>query len=464
MGGAKRGFITASYDEHEQYSTAIVTGAGVDTEHLTLRLLPVAVLSGKVLDEVGEGVRQATVSLYAEDRRVGIGRIQKIGQEQTDDRGTYEFARLNSGTYFVSVTGTPWYALHPAIYRQTEHVDPPPQVEQALDVAYPITYYKDATEADEASPIPVRGGDHLEVDIHVSPVQALHVLFHVPNNGENGYRFPTLQRSSFDGTENFQVSGDMVSPGLVEMTGVVPGRYIIRAFTSSPDQSPQTSDVEVNLDSNGEELDATKGEPASSLKASVKVLGEEKLPTQLVVLLRNRKLMIVAGESVNEKGEVEFQNVRTGQYELLAQAPGKAYSVLRISTAAHQISGHILDVSPGSSLDVSLTLVGSAVKVEGVAKASGKPMAGAMVVLVPKNPESNRELFRRDQTDLDGTFSLRGVIPGVYTVCAIQDGWDLDWAKSAVIAHYCEHGQRVVVSNQSAEIVTLKEAVIIETK
>src|SRR5579859_7443725 len=57
--GAKRGFITASYDAHEQYSTAIVTGAGLDTEHLVLRLAPSAVISGMVLDESGDPVRRA---------------------------------------------------------------------------------------------------------------------------------------------------------------------------------------------------------------------------------------------------------------------------------------------------------------------------------------------------------------------------------------------------------------------
>ena len=52
---------------------------------------------------------------------------------------------------------------------------------------------------------------------------------------------------------------------------------------------------------------------------------------------------------------------------------------------------------------------------------AGKGFAGAMVVLVPKNPEADRELFRRDQSDLDGTFLLRNVIPGSYTLLAIQN-------------------------------------------
>src|SRR5258708_13121245 len=52
--GAKRGYIPAAYQQHEQYSTAIVTGEEFDTQNLTLRLVPMAMLTGKVLDEYGE--------------------------------------------------------------------------------------------------------------------------------------------------------------------------------------------------------------------------------------------------------------------------------------------------------------------------------------------------------------------------------------------------------------------------
>jgi hypothetical protein len=55
--GRKRGFISAAYDQHEQFSTAIVTGAGIDTEALVLRLAPAARITGKILDESGEPVR-----------------------------------------------------------------------------------------------------------------------------------------------------------------------------------------------------------------------------------------------------------------------------------------------------------------------------------------------------------------------------------------------------------------------
>src|SRR5207302_327456 len=73
--GARRGFVTGFYNQHEQFSTAIVTGVGVDTENLVLRFSPSAVLSGKVIDEWGEPVRHANVTLYRNDPSAGESRI-----------------------------------------------------------------------------------------------------------------------------------------------------------------------------------------------------------------------------------------------------------------------------------------------------------------------------------------------------------------------------------------------------
>src|SRR5579862_70259 len=464
LSGAKRGFISASYDQHEQFSTAIVTGAGVDTEHLVLRLAPFATLSGKVLDEAGDPVRQATVSLYAEDQRSGVGRIRKVRQEMTDDQGTYEFAALQTGSYFIAATASPWYAIHPSSVQQGDGLRASTSVDPSLDVAYPLTYYKDATEPDDASPIPVRAGDHLEADIQLSPVPALHLRFHVPEN-EHGFNMPVLQRPSFDGMEYVPVEGgQIVSPGVFEVTGVAAGRYTVRMPVTSPGEPPRYSETEMDLTADGQELDPAKGQPTSSLKASVKLLGEANLPRQISILLRNSKSRVVAAEQVNAKGEVEFPEVTPGNYEVLAQGAGQAYSVLRISMQGHETAGHSLDVAPGSSLDLSLTLVGSATRVEGFAKRNGHAAPGAMVVLVPHNPEANHELFRRDQSDLDGSFTLPGVIPGPYTVCAIEDGWDLDWAKPAVIARYCEHGLSIVVADRREGATKLQDAIEVQPK
>ena len=73
-----------------------------------------------------------------------------------------------------------------------------------------------------------------------------------------------------------------------------------------------------------------------------------------------------------------------------------------------------------------------------------------MVVLVPRDPEINRDLFRRDQSDLDGTFTLQNVVPGTYTVLAIDNGWDLDWSQPGVIAATSPTGTRLKSANKLA--------------
>jgi hypothetical protein len=109
-------------------------------------------------------------------------------------------------------------------------------------------------------------------------------------------------------------------------------------------------------------------------------------------------------------------------------------------------------------------VVGGGLNVEGTAKRAGKPFAGAMVVLVPKNPEENRDLFRRDQSDLDGTFNLQDVVPGSYTVLAIENGWDLDWSQPAVIAAYTKRGRTLEVGNHSGRTMNLPEPVEVLSK
>src|SRR5207247_2091502 len=75
-----------------------------------------------------------------------------------------------------------------------------------------------------------------------------------------------------------------------------------------------------------------------------------------------------------------------------------------------------------------------------------KPIDGVMVVLVPEDPEHNLVLFRRDQSDSDGSFNLAGILPGKYAVIAIENGWALDWNAPGVLQKYLAAGEPVQVA------------------
>ena len=56
------------------------------------------------------------------------------------------------------------------------------------------------------------------------------------------------------------------------------------------------------------------------------------------------------------------------------------------------------------------------------------------------------QLTRMDQSDSDGTFTLRSVVPGEYVLMGIEDGWELEWREEGVLAGYRAEGVRVELS------------------
>jgi hypothetical protein len=457
--GAKRGFISSDYNQHEQYSTAIVPGAGVDTENITLKLAPSAVLTGRVLDESGEPVRDATVILWREDHMTGVSRISRFRQQASDDLGTYEFAPLDAGTYYLSVNANSWYAVHPRAFTPEGKAMAAGAVDASLDVVYPTTYYSSATESDAATPIVLEGGEHPELDMRLTPVPALHLLFRSPSNGENGFGMPMLQKRAFDGFDRplrWQPP-EPIAPGVIEVVAP-PGKYEVRVYGAG--QSGRV--VEADITQDRQEIDGTAGEAMSTVRASVHLQEEGIFPRELFVVLRDAKRRITTGAEVKGRGEVDFGEVTPGTYEVLVGSRADSYSVVRVSVNGQETSGHTLHVPAGAAMSATLTMVEGSAHVAGVAGHAGKPVAGAMVVLIPKHPGNNLDLFRRDQSDLDGSFSFSGVVPGAYTVTAIDDGWKLDWSRPEVISRYAARGTALVVPAGKGKEIQLSEAVEVQ--
>jgi protocatechuate 3,4-dioxygenase beta subunit len=476
---ARRGFISSFYDQHERYNSAIVAGGEVDSEHLIFRLVPQAVLTGRVVDESGEPIRRANVTLYRQDQSLGVGLISRFRADRTDDRGTYEFAGLPAGNYFISVNTRPWYALSARSIPNGDGTVTTPEIPASFDVTYPTTYYPDTTESDDASPIPLRGGERLTADIHMSPVPALRILVRAPSDPQHGFGPPMLMKKEFDSTRNVTnqlmtsvedpaegvraQNFSMLGPGLMELTGIPPGKYtaMMRDYSAGPRSGAMT---EVDLTRSGQELDPSAGEPVSSAKLTVQIPGEPQFPAGLMLVLRGPDHKVVSSSQVDPKGEAQLAGVPPGKYAVIAASPTRDYAVVRIATGGNQTAGHGLEIPAGSTVEATVTLVRGAGFVEGFAKSKGKGVAGAMVVLVPNDPEANSELFRRDQSDQDGSFSLQTVVPGQYTIVAIENGWDLNWSQPGVIAHYLPQGKKVMVGAGPQGTVHLAEPLEVQPR
>jgi Carboxypeptidase regulatory-like domain len=460
--GAKRGFISAAYEQHEQFSTAIVTGPGFNTENLVFRLTPLAFVSGKVIDESGEPVRKARVFLYAENHQGGMKRIERRGTDLTDDEGYYEFSALAPGNYFVSVSAKPWYAFHLSPFARSGGSSSPGV--RPLDVGYPTTYNNGATDSQGATPFPLQAGDHVQVDIHLSPVPVVHLTFRVPQDQQqNGLQMPQLQKRVFDTVEYVGNEGmQSTAPGVYELSGVPAGKYSV--ILPDPQSGRPQQSSQITLDKDGQELDVSHAEAMASVKLSVKMPRQAPVSQQVTMGLLDSRMRVIAANAIDAAGEATLEGIPPGKYALVAFSPDKRYSVVHTVISGVETSDHVLTLTAGSSLSGTVFLALGVVAVEGFVHRGGKPSSGVMVALIPKDPQYHLDMFRRDQSDSDGSFTLPAVIPGTYILIAVEDAWGFQWLQPDVLNRYLQHGQNLTIGELMTNTVHLPDPVEVQPR
>ncbi len=448
---SKRGYRTAFYDEHDDYSTAIVTGAGQDTSGLTFRLTPAAILRGQVTGDGGDPVEGARVMIFRKPRKPKLGeRITHVDSATTDDTGAYEFGNLEAGDYLVAVTAEPWYSLHRA--SGTSGPAPGDEAAAALDVSYPVTFFDSTNDESSATPIPLSAGETEQANISLHAVPSLHLTVQTPDRQDGSLARPELRQSIF-GTEISSESPEIFDGR--EFAGVAPGHYEL-----SLGDPPRVMELDATA---SQQIDSSGGTPTVEVSGTLKPAPGSSLPPDITVTLEpldgDRHDATPASAT---RGGFRYPSIAPGRWAISAYASGRRLAVIATAVGDRSHSGNVLNVGD-RPLRIVLTVAPGDLRVEGFARKDGKGFAGAMVVLVPTDLAAIEELARRDQSDSDGSFSLRDAAPGQYTVVAIQDGWNLDWSRPEVIRRFLPRGTAVTVTDTSAKTLTLGQAVAVQS-
>jgi hypothetical protein len=458
-----RGYMRQNFDQHEEYSTAIAVGPNLQSEGLVFRMRPDASVAGTVTDEAGDPIRGAQVMLFHNAIEGGRRTTHLRTQAATDDQGHYHLGHVIPGTYFVAVSAQPWYAQRPQHQQvgggfggsrvvESQNAASPPgapppasveEVRSPLDVAYPVTFYAGVTDAAAATPLVVKSGDRAAADVTLAAVPAVHLVIKgVSSNPETGYS-ANLQQHLFGGTaivvagQSSRVGNDIV------IDGAPPGQAEISLQTFG--QSPSSWSGKVGLSADTE-INAAEVSTSPAISGVAEMDGRT-VPRQAFIQLWNPASGASIGGQVADKGEFHLdpQEVQPGSYEVrVFNVPGAEVSA--VSAEGAKAIGQTVQINGGGPVRLKVTLSRSLARLDGRALRNGKPAAGAMVMLVPRNAKNNATLFRRDQSDSDGTFTLRSVLPGTYTVVALAEGWDLEWQDPAVLKPYLKQGEVVEVS------------------
>jgi 5-hydroxyisourate hydrolase-like protein (transthyretin family) len=449
---SRRGYSTGFYDEHEEYNSAIVTGPDQDTSNLVFRLTPCAVLRGVVTGDGGDPAENASVLLFKREHGSvhgeESGQIRQADGAMTDDTGAYEFSNLGPGEYFVAVVTSPWYAMHPSRRNAASEESP-------LDVAFPVTFFDSTTDEASAAAIKLEGGSREQADISLHAVPALRLQVPAPRKG-SGIVQPELRTMVFGAQVSSESSGsfDPVGSGMVEFHGIAPGRYEL--VQGDP---PRISELDA---STSQSVDPNAGTPAVTVTGTLRSAAGAPVPGNVTVLLNQADGRSQTNLQINaHNGDFRFDAVPAGVWSVSAQVQGSVLPVVAVGAGGTVTPGNQVTVKD-RSISVVAIVSPSLSRVQGFARRDGKGVAGAMIVLLPGQPSAYAALVRRDQSDSDGSFNLRDVPAGQYTVIAIEDGWKLDWTDRETMARYLPQGVAVTVSDKAGGVVRLPEAVEVQ--
>ena len=472
LAASRRGYERANFEEHASFYAAVICGPKhPEATRLQFSMAPLGSIRGTVLDSSGDPVEVATVQLYRESTDgSGAVRLRQTGSLQHGS-SHFSFGDLAPGTYFLAVTGTPWFAINGQGNSGAVN---------SLDVAYPPVFFNGAVSADAAQPIVLRGGETAQANFSLHAMPAVHIKV-AAGEGNDFFAIPQMGTPAFDSI--LPVSSGWVGYGGQPGSGagttftaaVAPGTYAIQS--GAGERAMQvTGDASLDRPTDAALTAPLSGKLAmadgSALPAGLRVqllpedAGEGRQFSGFMdgghagqARGLNRRPLDV---SVGADGRFAANAVPPGKYRLSPHAEGPMLVVTGIAASGAEAASDLsLSIGTDSAI-VAATLAPADHAVSGqVLTAAGQPADGMMVLLVPETPLS-AALTYQQESDSDGSWSLYGIVAGRYRAIAIRDGWDLAWKQPSVLARYL--GEAVEVTVAASGVITLPEPVIAQAR
>lgn len=465
---ARRGYVSAAFEEHGSVSTAIVTGEGLRSTGLRLKLDPQAAIFGAISEDSGDPVPQAHITLYRQDQRQGTGKMVRAHTINADAMGNFELGHLAPGSYYLCASGTPWYATRNPTSGNLRDGPSAETPRSPLDVAYPITCFPGVTDASAAEPILVGAGDRVPINLVLHAVQSVRILIQIPKpEGDRGIAMPALrsdlfgmpefvQTGAYQSIDNPSDGGPMLS---FEVSGVAPGQYEAE-FRSPSGEVTRYGSVDATSDHASVVAPATAA--AGGIAGKIAMAGGASLPAGVTVSFTTEPGGDGISARVDADGSFHTQALHPGDYDVRISAEGFSLAVTQLKATGAVVSGRQLKMG-SEPVELNAVVAPAKATVNGSVTLGGNPASGIFVLMVPADPAAGREGWRPNQSDSDGSFSFPRVIPGDYTIVAIEHGWEVEWAKPEVIERYLAKGQKVSVARDAGKI-DLKEPLIAQAK
>jgi hypothetical protein len=470
---SKAGYFDGAYGRRrpEGPSATLALGADERIGDLRIPVFKSGAISGQVLDEIGDPVVGAEVTVLVRSWVGGRLVLTRGDSVLTDDRGAYRIGGLGAGEFVVA-----------AIVKSL------PVIRNGVNFIYPVHYFPGITTIEQSTPVTLKvGDDHSGVDIALRLSAAFKVsgILKTPSAPQTGVVTLTPAGDEL-GAVNLSAADATSEPnGRFEFLAVPTGGFVARSIVRPPPVRTTNSLA-----------------PTQLMWAAAPVFVNDADVRNLEVLLRNgfriagrvifdlspgrgaafeaRRGLTIALESpdvdirslgdagramVDVSGFFYTSELPPGRYFLRFDNPPPGWSVRQIMVSGRDVSNAPLRLDSDVT-SVTVTLTNQPTDLAGVVRSNQGMLEGATVLVFPRDRSTWIDFGRRPlglratRSSRDGSFHVTGLPPGDYLVIAVDDEAAVDWQQPKRLEALAPLASPVSLAKGESRQVDLRVSVI----
>lgn len=417
---------------------ALSLGAGLRLQDINFKLLPTGVIAGRVLNEDGEKLANASVMALRQSVTRGRKDYVTVNTVTTNDLGDYRLFGLSPGRYYVV-----------SFYTRNSRTG----------LIYPPLCYPNAPDVARAAAIDVAaGGEVTGIDFQLSSAHTVTVRGRaVARTGNSGVLGGSVMLTPREGLRVFGgVAAQLNADGTFEFHNVAPGAYLLVGQANNEGKS-YSGRVPLDVGDQALENVGLTLLPAMPLSGRIRFEGNvENPPIGMHVMAENPDTGMGGRGSVDAKLAFTIDGLSPMNYWIDVRGLPQDFYVRSVSTGQEELVDKGVNLTNGPVGNLEVVLSPKAARVEGSVMRDGNPFANATVVLVPEGPRRNRSRFYKfATTDSAGRFALHSIVPGDYKLFAWEYIPGGNFEDPEFLAKHEARGKSVALRESSRESVPL---------